>query len=216
VAVPSNGRPAPQQPRAADPARPVRPVSLQLRAMLAGDDQGGPGRTRGSPDRALSASRMVRVLGLSWGFAGGRCWVRTNVGLADGFTDGPPSPHSKPLTCRLTPETRSHDDGVPSRFRAFPSPHSHQVRGGSGVSRPCQAPEDNPAPLRKPGSLGRRSGQRRQACFTSPGGPAMPTGSMPAGTDPQGQPPRQPSALTVTETASRTGRVTRRRTPPGL
>jgi hypothetical protein len=31
----------------------------------------------------------------------------------------------------------------------------------------------------------------------------MPTGSMPAGTDPQGQPPRQPSALTVTETASR-------------
>jgi hypothetical protein len=41
------------------------------------------------PDRALSASRMVRVLGLSWGFAGGRCWVRTNVGLADSFTDRP-------------------------------------------------------------------------------------------------------------------------------
>ena len=87
--VPSNGRSAPQQPRAADPARPVRPVSLQLRALLAGDDQGGPGRTRGGPDRALSASRMVRVQGLSWGFAGGRCWVRTNVGLADGFTARP-------------------------------------------------------------------------------------------------------------------------------
>jgi hypothetical protein len=56
--------------------------------------------------------------GLTCEFAGGRCWVRTNVGLADGFTDGPPSPHSKPLTCRFTAKTRSHDDGVPSRFRA--------------------------------------------------------------------------------------------------
>ena len=86
VPVPSKERLAPQPPRAADPARCVRTVSLQLRAMLAGDDQGEPGGTCGSPDRAPSARRMVRVLGLSWGFAGGRCWVRTNVGLAGGFT----------------------------------------------------------------------------------------------------------------------------------
>ena len=51
------------------------------------------------------------------------------IPAADGFTYGPPSPHSKPLTCRFTAKTRSHDDGVPSRFRAFPSPHSQQVRG---------------------------------------------------------------------------------------
>jgi hypothetical protein len=146
---------------------------------------------------------------------GGRCWVRTNVGLADGFTEGLPSPHSKPLTCRVTTKTRSHDGGVPSRFRAFPSPHSQQVRGGSWFRDHAKRQQITRLRCANKGSLGRRSGQRRQACFTSPGGPAMPTGSMPAGTDPQRQPPRQPSALTLTETASRTGRVTRRRTPPG-
>ena len=108
------------------------------------------GRTRGGPDRALSASRMISGTGLSWGFAGGRCWVRTNVGLADGFTDRPPSPHSKPLNCRVTAKSRSRDDSVPSRFRAFPSPRSHQVRGGSRIRDLCQAPADGPAPLREP------------------------------------------------------------------
>jgi hypothetical protein len=68
------------------------------------------------------------VLGLSWGFAGGRCWVRTNVGLADGFTDGPPSSPCKALTCDFTVTTRSCRDGVPSRFRAVARPPADQIR----------------------------------------------------------------------------------------
>src|ERR1019366_9931397 len=44
---------------------------------------------------------MGRVLDLSWGFAGGRCWVRTNVGLADGFTDRSLWPLGQPAWRRL-------------------------------------------------------------------------------------------------------------------
>ena len=87
------------------------------------------GHSGTSPGQKQQPARPGKPSSRAISAGGGRCWVRTNVGLADGFTDGPPSPHSKPLTCRVTAKTRSHDDGVPSRFRAFPSPRSHQVRG---------------------------------------------------------------------------------------
>jgi hypothetical protein len=39
---------------------------------------------------------------------GGRCWVRTNVGLADGFTDRSLWPLGQPASCRLA---RRHSEG---------------------------------------------------------------------------------------------------------
>src|SRR5450755_853240 len=71
VPVPSNRRPARQQPAAADPPRSAQPVSLQLRAMLAGEDQGGPGRNAVARTVHFQRHGWSHVLGLSWGFAGG-------------------------------------------------------------------------------------------------------------------------------------------------
>ena len=116
--VPSNRRSARQRPGAADPARPVRPVSLQFRAMLAGDDQGGPGRTAVARTVHFQRHGWSHVLGLNWGFAGGRCWVRTNVGLADGFTD----------IRRHAPDLRQRTS--PDDFPAYSPPAARKVPRG--------------------------------------------------------------------------------------
>jgi hypothetical protein len=67
--------------------------------------------------RGIPSSRAVSA-------GSGRCWVRTSVGLADGFTDRFPCPSEWPLTC--THSQMGHVNNVPCPL---------YVRGGSDAKR---------------------------------------------------------------------------------
>ncbi len=115
------------------PTRPMIADAVRYMSVHSWKQPDSHGHSGTSPGQKEQPARPGKPSSQAISAGGGRCWVRTNVGLADGFTDRPPSPHSKPLTCRVTAKTRSRRDGVPSRFRAVPPPHSQQVSGGSGV-----------------------------------------------------------------------------------
>ena len=70
-----------------------------------------------------------RALALSCGFTWWQVLGSNQRRLSRRFYRRSSFTAHKPLTCRFTAKTRSRRDGVPSRFRAFPSPHSQQVRG---------------------------------------------------------------------------------------
>ena len=106
---------------------------------------------------------MVRVLDLSWGIAGGRCWVRTNVGLADGFTGGslaglrnaihlhehPSSPHPAHALNHSSTEIRSVGPAMSGCHRAVSSVVPDGPQGASAKAYAEASPTTNltlPAP----------------------------------------------------------------------
>ena len=98
---------------------------------------------------------------LSWCF-GSRCWVRTNVGLADGFTDCHPSLPSAALTCAYTSSSAPRRGGVPPRFRRQHPRHrtcaelqlgnASHASGTAGDTAQGLRPQDkvSPGPRREP------------------------------------------------------------------
>ena len=136
--------------------RPQPQRSLQFRAMLAGDDQRRPGRTAVARTVHFQRHGWSRVLGLSWGFAGGRCWVRTNVGLADGFTDI--RRHALDL----------HKCTLPRDLPAY-SPRDAAVREPARSGRQEACEDDSPAlePVKV---------HRLRRCFVPPGSLVVPGG----------------------------------------
>ena len=117
---------------AAQPRAPATLASAANRSLLLQHpDQPNQDRNRDAPDRerlsrTAPATHETRPNGpgLTCEFDGGRCWVRTNVGQADGFTDSHPSACRAPGDQPLLPRRHAHPRGCSAQVPRERNCHS--------------------------------------------------------------------------------------------
>jgi hypothetical protein len=139
-------------------ADPVRYMSVHNRKQ-----PDSHGRSWTSPGQKEQPARPGNPSSRAIFAGGGRCWVRTNVGLADGFTDLPPSPPTVAADLRIHHPLR---DGSRRRSAQVPPASARALRPAAswpatlprlGVAQPRTVahridPPDNQA-IDRPGCL---------------------------------------------------------------